>query len=289
VVIPLAGHWVWFGWLKERGFIDVGGASVIHLSAAVCAAIGAALVGPRMGKYNKDGSSNSVPGHALPLTSIGTLMLLVAWFPYLIGCVLAHDSSGDLSTVGFGAVGMTATNIMLAAAGGALAGMIYGQFRYRKPDVSFTYIGLMGALVAISAGAAGMGNVGALITGAIAGLIVPLLTFEIDMRWHLDDPLGVAAIHGVGGLWGVFAAALFASGTVSERLKLLGVQALGAAAIIALAAVVSLVVFLALKATLGLRVNDSDEFDGLDLGEHDINAYPDFQQTTIKSYHLREA
>jgi Amt family ammonium transporter len=129
------------------------------------------------------------------------------------------------------------------------------------------------------------------ITGAIGGLIVPLMTFEIDMRWHLDDPLGVVALHGFGGLWGVVAAAFFTS-TVSgfgSHLMLLGVQLMGVAVIAALAAVVSIVTFLVIKVVIGLRVVDADEFDGLDLGEHDINAYPDFQQTTIKSYHLREA
>jgi Amt family ammonium transporter len=182
-------------------------------------------------------------------------------------------------------------NVLLAASAGALAGMGYGQFRYGKPDVFFTYSGLLGGLVAITAGAASVGNVGAVITGAIGGLIVPLMTFEVDMRWHLDDPLGVVALHGFGGLWSLVAAALFTS-TVSgfgAHLKLLGVQLMGAAIIAVVAAVISIVTFVVVKAVIGLRVVDADEFDGLDLGEHDINAYPDFQQTTIKSYHLREA
>ncbi len=135
-----------------------------------------------------------------------------------------------------------------------------------------------------------MGNVGALVTGMIAGLIVPLLAFVIDMRWHLDDPTGVISIHGFGGIWGVLAAALFSStGGAGEKIKLLGIQAMGVAAIIALSAIVSVIAFILIKIAGGLRASDPDEFDGLDLGEHDINSYPDFQQTTIKSYHLREA
>lgn len=293
IVLPIAGHWVWFGWLKDRGFVDVAGATVIHLSSAVCAAVGILFVGSRTGKYNKDGSSNSIPGHALPLIGVGTLMLVVAWFPYLLGCVWAHvhviETAGD-SVVGPSAVlGTAAMNLLLSVSAAALAGMTFGHFRYGKPDLFFTFSGLLGGLVAISAGAASIGNVGAVFTGAIAGVIVPFLTLEFDMRWHLDDPLGVVTVHGIGGLWGTIAAALFAPAEWSERLRMLGVQLLGAAAVVALSAIVAVGLFFLIKTTLGLRVSAPDEFDGLDLGEHDINAYPDFQQTTIKSYHLREA
>jgi ammonium transporter, Amt family len=287
VVIPIAGHWAWYGWLMNRGFVDAGGASVIHLSAAVCAAVGALFAGARQGKYNKDGSSNSIPGHSLPLNTVGILVLLVGWMPYMMGSVLVHPVA--IQVGGEGVVAVVAMNVMLAAAGGALAGMVYGQFRYRKADIFFIYSGLLGGLVAITAGAGVFGNVGALLTGMVAGLLVPLLTLEIDMRFHLDDPLGVVAIHGIGGLWGTLAVAIFAHGSLEDRLKLLVVQVMGIASIIALAAVVSGIVFVLLKMANAIRVTEADEFDGLDLGEHDINGYPDFQQTTIKSYHLREA
>ncbi len=151
-IMPVAGHWVWNGWLRNRGFIDVGGASVIHVAAAVCAAIGAMMVGARMGKYNKDGSSNSIPGHALPMTAVGTLLLLVGWFPYLVGSILIHDA--DLFMGSETVIGVAAMNMVLAAAGGAVAGLLYGQFRYGKPDVFVTFSGMIGGLVAISAGAA---------------------------------------------------------------------------------------------------------------------------------------
>jgi Amt family ammonium transporter len=286
IVIPVIGHWVWFGWLKDLGFIDVAGAGVIHLPAAIFAAVGAAFVGPRAGKYNKDESSNSIPGHSLPLASVGVLLLLVGWIPYVLGCVMVH---GGLTMFEGSALGVAAMNILLAAAAGALTGMLYGQLRYGKPDIFFTYSGLLGAMVAITAGAANMGNIGALVTGAISGLIVALLTFEIDMRWHLDDPLGVVAIHGAGAVCGLLAAALFAPVEFSQKFHLLFVQLLGIVVIFVFSGVFSIALFLPMKAAKLLRVTDPDEFDGLDLGEHDINAYPDFQQTTIKSYHLREA
>ncbi len=287
LIVPVAGHWAWTGWLKQGGFIDTGGAAVIHLSAAVCAAIAVLFVGPRTGKYNKDGSSNSIPGHALPLSSVGVLLLLAAWFPYLLGCVISHGPVSE--STGEPMVAVAAMNIILAASAGALAGLIYGQFRYGKPDVFFTYTGLLAALVAISAGVATMGNLGAVITGAIAGLIVPLLTLEVDRSGKLDDPIGVISIHGIGGIWGILAAALFAPGDFQHRFGLLGIQTVGIAAIVILSAVLSIVVILVLKLGGSLRSTDADEFDGLDIGEHDINGYPDFQQTTIKSYHLREA
>jgi ammonium transporter, Amt family len=286
IVIPVAGHWIWFGWLKNLGFVDVGGAAAIHLPAAIFAAVGAAFVGPRTGKYNKDGSSNSIPGHSLPLASVGVLLLLVGWLPYVLGSVMVH---GGLTMFEGDALGVAAMNIMLAAAAGALAGMLYGQFRYGKPDIFFTYSGLLGAMVAITAGAANMGNIGALLTGAIVGLLVPLLTFEIDMRWHLDDPQGVVAIHGIGAVCGLLAAAVFAPIDFTQRIHLLLIQILGIVVVLILSAVFAIALFVPLKAAALLRVTEADEFDGLDLGEHDINAYPDFQQTTIKSYHLREA
>jgi ammonium transporter, Amt family len=287
LVIPIAGEWAWWGWLKQGGFIDTGGATVIHVSAAVCAAVAVFFVGPRVGKYNKDGSSNSIPGHALSLSSVGVLLLLVGWFPYLLGCVVSHNPSPDSTVEPI--VAVAAMNIILAAAAGALAGLIYGQFRYGKPDVFFTYTGLLAGLVAVSAGVATLGNIGAVVTGAIAGLIVPLLTLEIDRLGKFDDPIGGISIHGIGGIWGTLATALFAPTGEHGRIAMLGIQTVGIAAIVILSAVATLVVIMVLRLVGSLRSVEADEIDGLDIGEHDINGYPDFQQTTIKSYHLREA
>jgi ammonium transporter, Amt family len=289
IVFPIAGHWAWFGTLHEKwNFIDFGGASVIHLSGAIFGAIGVAVVGSRAGKYNRDGSSSSIPGHSLPMLGIGSLLLFAGWFPYLIGCVGAHWPSD--SSLGDIAIGIAATNVMLAAASGVAGGLIYSQFRYRKPDLFFTYGGLIGGLVAISSGIAVIPGYGAIIIGLVAGILVPIVTLELDLTAKLDDPIGLIAIHGVGAIWGTIATAIFIPlNDFADHFKLLAVQCGGLAMVIALSAITAGVMFLILKKLGALRVVDADEFDGLDIGEHDINSYPDFQQTTIKSYHTREA
>ena len=293
LLLPITGHWIWKGgWLYDLGFVDVGGASAIHLAAAVAAGVAVIALGPRTGKYNKDRSSNSIPGHALALSGVGVLLILAGWVPYLLGCVLTHAPGAVDPTTGLvlsQPVGLTAMNTLLGASAGALAGLLFSQFRYAgHPDIFFTFSGLVGGLVAISAGAGSMGNVGAVMTGAVAGLAVPLLTLTMDSRLRLDDPVGVIGIHGIGGLWGTLAAGLFVPLDAGGRLKQILLQVIGIVVIASAAAVVSLVVVILLRVAGSLRVADTDEFDGLDIGEHDINSYPDFQQTMIKSYHLRE-
>ena len=180
-------------------------------------------------------------------------------------------------------------NVLLAGAAGGAAAIVLAQVRYGKPDVVLTLTGLLGGLVAISAAGGGVGSVSAVLIGAVAGVLVPLCAVSLDLLAHLDDPTAGVSIHAVGGLWGTLAAGLFFPGSFVERAKMLGVQALGAVVIAALASALSVALFVTLRATLGLRVKEADEYDGLDLAEHDIGAYPDFQQTMIKSYHLREA
>jgi Amt family ammonium transporter len=243
------------------------------------------MVGPRGGKYNRDGSANAIPGHNIPLVGIGAMAMLVGWVPYVIGAALMHSpyvQSGDR----FGTVAM---NVLLAGAAGGIVSLAYGQVRYGKPEVILTLGGMLGGLVAISAGAAIVGSIAAVVIGAVAGLLVSAATLVLDVRWHVDDPSGGIAIHGVGGLWGTLAVGVFAPGTWTDRLELLAVQALGAAMVALLSAIVAIVAFAIMKMVVDLRSKEADEFDGLDLAEHDINAYPDFQQTMIKSYHLREA
>jgi Amt family ammonium transporter len=280
IVVPVTGHWVWYGWLHNLGFIDFGGATVIHLSSAVFAALGVAVVGARAGKYNRDGSSNSIPGHALPMLGIGSLLIFVGWFPYLLGCTATHYQYGSDS-------------IMLAGAGGVVGGLVFSHLRYRKPDVFFTCSGLVAALVAISPAAVAVSGIGAVSIGFVAGVIVPIAAVAVDMRARLDDPLGLIVIHGVGSIWGTLAAAFFVvlgpeSGAV-DHFRLLAVQALGIVAVMVPTSIVAMIVFLGMKLLGNLRVPAADETDGLDIGEHDLNSYPDFQQTTIKSYHMREA
>jgi Amt family ammonium transporter len=298
LVFPVVGHWIWstetgsgkpIGMLNKLGFIDFGGATAIHLSAAVFGTIGVAVVGSRAGKYNKDGSSNSIPGHSLPMLGIGAMLLLVGWFPYLLGCVVAHWSVA--SQIDEIVLGVSATNILLAGMSGVAGGLFYSHYRYRKPDMFFAYSGLLGALVAISPGLVAVTSVGAALIGLVAGFIVPMATLTLDMDARLDDPIGLIAIHGVGAIWGILATAILdtTDSTFADHLRRLAIQAGGLAIVLVLSTAIAAALFLGLKAITPLRVVEADEFDGLDIGEHDINSYPDFQQTTIKSYHLREA
>jgi Amt family ammonium transporter len=289
IVFPILGHLVWFGKLHNIGCIDFGGAAVIHLPAAVFGAVGVAIVGSRAGKYNKDGSSNVIPGHALPMMGLGSMIMLIGWFPYLLGCVGTHwpDNQAPASDTAFA---ISSINILLAGMAGVAGGLAYSHFRYGKPDMFFAYGGMLGALVAITSGVAGVQNWGAVLIGFIAGILVPVCTLIIDLDAHLDDPIGLVAIHGVGSIWGLLATAIFITPQhFADHLRVLAAQCTTIVVVLLVSTLLATALFLGLKALGTLRVIEADEFDGLDIGEHDINSYPDFQQTTIKSYHLREA
>ena len=272
LVIPVAALWTHGGWLSNWGFHDIGGAGWLHLPGALCAAAGAYYVGPRTGKFNRDGSSTAIPGHSLPLAGIGVVFLLVGFFLFV----------GIQS-------GAAAMNVLLAASAGGLASVIFSQLRYYKPDIHLTYAGIVGGMVAISAGADIVPGIAAVVIGAVAGVIVPLSILLLDVKVRIDDPSGGISVHGVGALWGLIAGPILARGmTIGQRFKFLGVHLLGIIAISILTLAFSIALWSLLKRVTKLRASEADEFDGLDLAEHDIGAYPDFQQTTIKSYHLRE-
>jgi Amt family ammonium transporter len=213
------------------------------------------------------------------MAATGVAVTVVGWVPYLVGCALIHGAN----------IETTAANTVLAAAAGGAGALIYSHLRYRKPDTGLIFSGVLGGLVAISAAAGQVDSGAAVLIGAVAGVLVSIATIALDLRWQIDDPAGGISVHAIGGAWGVLATGLLLPGTIADRIRQLGAQAAGAGAICTLAMVASVVVFIALKATLGLRLREDEEFDGVDLVEHDLNAYPDFQQTTIKSYHLREA
>jgi Amt family ammonium transporter len=280
IVVPLGAHWGWLGWLKQMKFTDNAGACIIHLAGGASALAAAVLVGPRMGKFNKDGSSNAIPGHNLPLTTAGVAMMFVAWLPYVLGGIAVNGS-----TLG----PQPAMNALLAGCAGGLVALLYSRLRYGKAEILLTFSGLLGGLVAISSCAASVRLPGAILVGGIAGILVPIASVAIDLIGRVDDPTAGISIHGVGGLWGTLAAGIFVSGGIAEKLRAVGVQAIGALVIIAIAGGATLAILAIVRATVGIRSKEADEFDGLDLAEHDINAYPDFQQTMIKSYHLREA
>ena len=286
LVFPIAGRWAWGGWLKHRGFIDLAGGSAIHVSAAMFAAVAAKMVGPRAGKFNRDGSSAMIPGHNVPLACIGALLILAGWIAYVAGAsVVRVQLPGREAYVAAPA----ALNVLLAGSAGAFSAMVFSQFRYGKTDVVLTLFGLLGGLVSLAAGGMAIATWAAVVCGFVAGVIVPMGALAIDLRGRLDDPMGVIAVHGIGGAWGTLAAGLFIPVPLAHgRLQQIAIQFAGVISIAALAAVASFPLFALLKRTKGLRAREADEFDGLDLAEHDIGAYPDFQQTMIKSYHLRE-
>ena len=281
LVIPVGAYWAWYGWLHRIGVIDIGGGSWLHVSAAACALAAVVIVGPRTGKYNRDGSASMIPGHNVPLAGAGVLAILAGWVPYLIGCAFLNR---DLE-----AIGVAACDTLLAASAAGTAAMLVGYFRYRKADVILTLMGFLGGLVSISAAAGEVGPSRAVLIGAVAGVLVPLCAIWMDLLWRIDDPAGAIAIHGVGGAWGMLAAGFLIRNSFGQRLRLAGVQLTAIVVLGALSFVLSMLLFLLLKSVGRVRATEADEYDGLDLAEHDIAAYPDFQQTLIKSYHLREA
>jgi ammonium transporter, Amt family len=248
-------------WLVTNGFIDEAGATFIHFSAGCAALVACIAVGPRIGKYNRDGSTNAIVAHNLPLASVGLLLIFIAWLPYVAGYASASPADAAL-------------NASLAAAAAVVA--------------AFIYAALLGGLVSITAAPDLLTPSRAVFVGAVAGLIIPFAVVKLDMNFHVDDPAGGIAIHGIGGILGALAIALLQPGSFSQRFDHLGAQliALIVVAVITLAAAGG--VFFGLKLVTRIRCSEADEFEGLDLSEYDLNAYPDFQQTTIKSYHLRE-
>ncbi len=283
-VVPVAGCWAWSGWLANQHFVDVGGSTVLHLSGAVVAAVAAATVGSRAGKYGVNRAPASIAGHALPLLGVGALMVAVGYVPFLLGSVVAHAATNGAIDDWPSALGTAGTNALLAAAGGIAGGSAYAHLRFGKPDLFFAVAGLLGGLVAVSAGVIALGNVGALGVGLGAGLLVPMAAGAINGRVKLDDPLGAIAIHGVGGLWGTLAVPLLSprrtggdlGAELADRLRLLAVQLAGATAVVVLAAVAAGVAFGLLRSVVRLRMTTADEADGQDRAEFGVVAYPEF-------------
>jgi Amt family ammonium transporter len=278
IILPITGNWVWYGWLRYMGFVDVAGAAALQVPAAVCAVVGAFVLGPRSGKYHRDGSTSVIPGHGVPLAAGGMFLILTGWIGYVVGSAVLRQ----------GSVEGAAAEVFFAAAAAGGAALVYSHFRYGKIDLLLIMVGIVGGLVAISAGAGAVGVRAALIVGAGAGVLVPWFSVLLDLHLRVDDPIGLLAPQLVGGAWGTLAVAIFAAGTPGERLRLLGVQMLGLVTIALFSFLLSAAFFLGFKKASRLRAKEADEFDGLDLAEHDIGAYPDFQQNTIRSFHLRE-
>ncbi len=277
VIYPLAGHWVWNpgGWLSKLGMMDFAGSAVVH-SVGGWAALAAVLVlGPRKGKYNKDGSLNVLPAHNLPLAALGAFMLWFGWFGFNPGSSL---SGLDLN------IARIAITTNLAAAAGGTVSTLYTMWKWGKPDASMIINGSLAGLVAITAGCAFVSPVSAVLIGGIAGFLVVQAVRFFD--WvKADDPVGAIAVHGVCGTFGALAVGIFAEkgGLIySGSIELLGIQALGVAAVSIWAFAATAAVFYLLKKTVGIRVSQEDELEGMDLSEHGIAAY-----TGIEASHVR--
>ncbi|MEM9252707.1 MAG: ammonium transporter [Planctomycetota bacterium] len=274
----VVGSWEWgAGWLDDMGFADFAGSTLVHGVGGAGALAGAILLGPRLGKYAKDGTLQPIPGHSMPLATIGVFLLWFGWFGFNGGSELTAYAPG---------VSYVLVTTTFAACGGGLAAAITSWIIGGKPDLSMALNGILAGLVGITAGPDVPSWVGAfIICGVIPGIIVYFSVLVFD-KIKIDDPVGAISVHGVCGIYGTAAVAF--SGAFEGNFGNLGVQLLGAVVGCAYAFVIALIIFGILKAVVGIRVSEAEEIEGLDLGEHDMSAYPDFQQTYIKSYHARE-
>lgn len=274
VIYPISGHWVWQGdgWLTDLGFIDFAGSTVVHSVGGWAALVAAALVGPRIGKY-VDGKAIAIPGHNMMYGALGVLILWLGWFGFNPGSQLAI--SGDNANAVAGIV--ITTN--LAAAAGALAALFLTWARYGKPDLSMTLNGTLAGLVGITAGCAAVSPGSAAIIGLICGIVVVFSIEFIDKVIKVDDPVGAVSVHGVCGALGTLLVGVFATDgglLFGGGFHQLGVQAAGVVGIGAWAAITSFIVLFILKKTVGLRVTEKEEIEGLDIHEHGTSSYPDF-------------
>lgn len=284
VVYPLSGHWIWGGgWLAEMGFHDFAGSTAVHMVGGVAAFVGALILGPRIGKYTKEGKARAIPGHSLTLGALGVFILWFCWFGFNGGSTVAL-SGGAAETA---ARVFVTTN--LAAAVATVTVMCITWIRYKKPDVSMTLNGALAGLVAITAGCDTVTPVGAAVIGIIAGFVVVFGIEFVDQKLKVDDPVGAVGVHGLCGATGTILVGLFgyyAYGTndiapvglfYGGGVHALGVQLLGVAAVIAWVVVAMTVVFQVIKHTIGLRVSEAEEIKGLDAKEHGlVSAYADF-------------
>ncbi len=275
VVYPVSGHWIWGGgWLSKLGFHDFAGSAAVHMVGGVAAFIGALILGPRIGKYDKNGKPKAIPGHNLTIGALGVFILWFCWFGFN-GCSTVSMEGEAIVTAG--KIFVT-TN--LAAAVATCTVMIITWVRYKKPDVSMSLNGTLAGLVAITAGCDTVSPTSAAIIGILAGFVVVFGIEFVDKVLKVDDPVGAVGVHGLNGLFGTLAVGLFSDGTGTEwkglftggGFHLLGIQILGIICVIAWVAVTMTIVFQVLKHTIGLRVPAEEEIAGLDIVEHGITS-----------------
>ena len=264
IIYPVFGSWAWGslwrgeGWLEGKGFYDFAGSTVVHSVGGWAALAGAIVIGPRLGKYNSNGQITPIPGHNIPLGALGVFILWLGWFGFNPGSTTAVGGEHGMAYI--------AVNTNLAAAGGAITAMLSTWILYKKPDPSLALNGALAGLVSITAGCDALTPMWSLVAGLIGGVIVVASVVALD-KVKIDDPVGAVSVHGVCGAWGTLAVGLFSdAATVGQQLT-------GIIAGFAWAFPTSLILFLGIKYTIGLRVSEEEEFKGLDVMEHGVSAY----------------
>ncbi len=267
LMYPISGSWQWGGgWLSEMGFSDFAGSTVVHSVGGWAALAGAIVLGPRIGKYGKDGKVNPIPGSNLALATLGTFILWLGWFGFNGGSQLAMGTVGDVSDVS-----RIFANTNMAAAAGAVTALILTQIMYKKPDLTMVLNGALAGLVSITAEPLAPTLFGALLIGAVGGVIVVLTVPMLD-KLKIDDVVGAIPVHLFAGIWGTIAV-IFYNSDASLTTQLTGIVAYGVFTFVA-----SLIVWFILKAVMGIRVAEEDEINGLDMSELGMEAYPEFSK-----------
>ena len=277
---PISGHWIWGGgWLSQLGFHDFAGSTAVHMVGGVCACIGAAMLGPRIGKYDADGKPRAILGHNLSIAALGVFILWFCWFGFNGCSTVAMDSDEVLVSAG-----LVFFNTNLAAAIASVVTLIFTWLRYGKPDVSMTFNAALAGLVGITAGCDMVSPVGAAVIGAVCGILVVLSVEFFDKVVKIDDPVGAISVHGVCGATGTILTGVLATDgglLYGGGFRFLGVQLLGVLAVAAYSAVLIFIVFTIIKKTIGLRCSAEEEIEGLDISEHGLaSAYADWVPAT---------
>ena len=261
-VYPITGSWKWGGgWLDQAGFYDFAGSTLVHAFGGFAALAAVLLLGSRKGKY-VNGQIKPILGHSMPLATIGAFLLFLGWFGFNGGSVLSADP---------GLVSLVFVTTAMAGCAGGLAAMAASWLFLKKPDLSMALNGLLAGLVGITAGADVISPMASIIVGAVAGVLVVLSVVALD-KAKIDDPVGAISVHGTCGIWGTLAVGIFGGSDFSFATQLKGTLAISLFAFFA-----SLIVFGLLKFTVGLRVSEQEEEEGLDVGEHGVASYPNFQ------------
>lgn len=274
IMYPLAANWVWNpnGWLALRGFNDFAGSGAVHAMGGFAALAAAIVLGPRIGKYDKEGKAIAIPGHNLPLAAVGGFILWFGWFGFNPGSTLGAVGNWEL-------IGTVATNTFLASAAGGLSTMLYTYFKYGQIDITMTINGVLAGLVAITAGCNIVAPGSAIIIGLIAGILVDIAVLYID-KLKIDDPVGAIAVHGINGLFGTIAVGLFAADDglfFGGGTTLLVTQVIGVLAIAIFSFVVTFVIMSIMKKTIGIRVTRREERAGIDAVSFGVEAYTTFE------------